>query len=155
MDRPTRKLKGDHMRPAVETDFAPGQLEAAAADMARILEQEPELSDFGYGLSGAEKTPEERRARFETNRQSIREPRSLAQFLAACRWLSQFAKIKTLNKRGTSYGLKHVAEREIGYCTNGVFIAAAIAEGFRVRREGRSPNAVFNISTTAWKKRNR
>jgi hypothetical protein len=140
-------------RPAVETDFTPDQIAAAAAAMDRVLEQEPELSDFGYGFSGAEKTPEERRARFETNRQSIREPRSLAQFLTAREWLRQFAKIKSLNKRGISYGLKHVAAHDMGYCTNGVFIAAAIAEGFRVRREGRSPNAVFNISTAAWRRR--
>jgi hypothetical protein len=141
------------MRPADETDFTPSQLEAAAVAMARILEQEPELSDFGYGLSDSEKTHEERAAEFHRNRQSIREPDSLAQFLAACRWLSQFAKTKSLNRRGTSYGLKHIAERDIGYITNGVFIAAAIAEGFRVRREGRrSPNAVFKISTTAWRR---
>jgi hypothetical protein len=141
-------------RPAVEADFTPDQIAVAAADMARILEREPELSDFGYGLSDFEKTPEERRARFEKDRQAIREPDSLVQFLTACRWLGQFAKIKVLNKRGTSYGLKHIAEKEIGYVTNGVFIAAAIAEGFRVRREGRrSPNAVLNISTTAWKRR--
>jgi hypothetical protein len=73
--------------------------------MARILEQEPELSDFGYGRSGFENIPEERRARFETNRQLIREPRSLVQFLAARQWLRQFAKTKSLNRRGTSYGL--------------------------------------------------
>jgi hypothetical protein len=143
------------VRPAVETDFTPAQIAAAVIAMERILEREPELSDFGYGLSDFQSTHEERVATFKTNRQLIREPRSLAQFLAACRWLGQFAKIKSFNKRGTSYGLKHIAERDIGYVTNGVFIAAAIAEGFRVRREGRSPNAVFNISTTAWKKRNR
>jgi hypothetical protein len=94
------------MRPAVETDFTPDQVAAAAADMARILEQEPELSDLGYSLLDFGPTYQARRARFETNRQSIREPRSLAQFLAARGWLRQFAKIKSFNKRGTSYGLK-------------------------------------------------
>jgi len=54
--------------------------------------------------------------------------RSLAQFIVARRWLSQFGKLKSLNKRGSSYGLKHVAAHDIGYVTNGVFIAAAIAE---------------------------
>ena len=137
------------MRPADETDFTPDQLEAAAAAMDRILEREPELSDFGFGL-GSENTPEERVATFKTNRQLIREPRSLAQFLAACRWLGQFAKIKSFNKRGTSYGLKHVAAHDIGYITDGVFIAAAIAEGFRVpswlhdRRVNRLDEAHFD-----------
>jgi hypothetical protein len=66
-------------------------------------------------------------------------------------WLRQFNKTKTLNKRsGTSYGLKHVAEEDIGYITNGVFIAAAIAEGFRVKRcSDNSPNGRLNISKAA------
>jgi hypothetical protein len=65
----------------------------------------------------------------------------LAAFTAARAWLRQFSKLKRVNQRGTSYG----------YITNGVFIAAAIAEGYRVRRtRGGSPNAWFNISTKAW-----
>jgi hypothetical protein len=45
-------------------------------------------------------------------------------------------------------------ERDIDYVTNGVFIAAAIAEGFCVRRiSGNNPNARFNISSAAWKGR--
>jgi hypothetical protein len=72
--------------------------------------------------------------------------------MAARGWLSQFAKIRALNRRGTSYGLKHWAEDDIGYVTNGVFIAAAIAEGFTVHCvEFGSPNAWFNISTEAWR----
>jgi hypothetical protein len=76
------------------------------------------------------------------NRDLIREPRSLAQFMAARGWLRRFSKIKAVNRCGTSYGLKHVAEDDIGYVTNGCFIAAAIAEGFTVRCvEFGSPNA--------------
>ena len=44
-----------------------------------------------------------------------------------------------------------VAEREIGYITNGVFIAAAIAEGFVVRRVKGTPNARIGISRAAWR----
>ena len=45
-----------------------------------------------------------------------------------------------------------MAEDEIGYSANGCFIAAAIAEGFAVRRtDYDSPNAWFNISTEAWR----
>jgi hypothetical protein len=65
--------------------------------------------------------------------------------------LRQFAKMKTLNQRGTSYRLKHVAEEDIGYITNGVLIAAAIAEGFRVERQEESPNALLNIASAAWR----
>ena len=82
----------------------------------------------------------------------MRAPRPLAQFIAARGWLRRFNKIKALNRRGTSYGLKHCAQDDIGYVTNGCFIAAAIAEGFTVRRsQPDSPNALFNISIEAWR----
>ena len=65
--------------------------------------------------------------------------------------MRRHGKRKTLNKRGTSYGLKHVCEKDIGYITNGVFIAAAIAEEFWVKRcDWSSPNAWLNITTSAW-----
>jgi hypothetical protein len=142
------------IRPRNEDDFTPAELASAAIDMDRVLEREPLLGDFGFGVwDPRSKTPEERAADLRLNREYIREPRSLAQFMAARGWLRQFRKIKALNRRGTSYGLKHDAEDDIGYVTNGCFIAAAIAEGFTVRRAGAygdSPNAWFNISTEAW-----
>jgi hypothetical protein len=38
-------------QPADEADLPPHELAAAAAEMERILEQEPHLSDFGFGLA--------------------------------------------------------------------------------------------------------
>jgi|SRR5262249_4821815 len=136
--------------PADETDLPSDEITAAAIEMERILEQHPQLSDFGFGLAEFYKTHAERVAKFREDRETIRGPRSLAEFTVARGWLRQFAKLKSFNKRGTSYGLKHVAEHDIGYVTNGAFIAAAIAEGFEVQREGSSPNALFNISSAAW-----
>ena len=143
----------NEVRPRTADDYSPAELAAAAIDMERVLEREPQLGDFGFGVyAPRSKAPEERAAELYRDRESIREPRSLAQFLAARGWLRQFSKIKSLNRCGTSYGLKHVAEDDIGYVTNGVFIAAAIAEGFTVRCvDPGSPNAWFNISTEAWR----
>ena len=76
---------------------------------------------------------------------------SLDKFVAGRRWRRRFKKTKRPRGYGTSYGLKHVAEREIGYITNGVFIAAAIAEGFVVRRVKGTPNARIGISRAAWR----
>jgi hypothetical protein len=129
-----RENKSNGPPPRVEVDFTPEQIAAASVDMERILEQEPELSDYGYGNGGFSKTPEERAVRFQENLKLIREPRLLAQFLAARRWLRRFSKLKSFNKRGTSYGLKHVAAHDMGYVTNGVFIAAAIARGQQPQR---------------------
>jgi hypothetical protein len=140
--------------PADETDFTAAEIAAAAVHMERILGAEPQLGDFGFGVFDPQsKSSEERAEDLRKNREWIREPDSLAQFLASRAWLRQFAKLENLNRRGTSYGLKHVAEEDIGYVTNGVFIAAAIAESFHVQRVHSShPNAWFNISSDAWKR---
>lgn len=131
--------------------MTPAEIATAASDMAAVLEREPQLSDFGFGVfDPRSKTSAERAAELSRKRDSIREPRSLASFTAARRWLNQFGKIKAINKRGSSYGLKHVAEHDIGYIANGVFIAAAIAEGFTVQRAEGGPNAWLNISSKAW-----
>jgi hypothetical protein len=135
--------------PASEQDMTPAEIAAADAAMADVLEREPVLSDNGF------KHGDIKEAEFLNWREDIRRPASPAGFMVARGWLKQFGKIKALNKRGSSYGLKHVAARDIGYVTNGVFIAAAIAEGFIVRRAGAfgdSPNAWFNISAKAWRR---
>ena len=143
------------VRPRTEDDLTPAELAAAAIDMDRVLEREPQLGDFGFGVwDSRRKTRAERTAELRRDRESMLEPRSLAEFTAAREWLRRFKKIKNLNRGGTSYGLKHVAEDEIGYSANGCFIAAAIAEGFAVRRtDYDSPNAWFNISRfSAWRR---
>lgn len=140
--------------PAMPEDYTPEELAAAAAAMARVLAEQPELGSFGFGVFLAQdKTPAQREAELRAHRQQIVEPASLAQFLAARNWLRQFSKRQSINRTGTSYGLKHVAEHDIGYATNGAFIAAAIAEEFRVLRAGpMSPNAFLAISARAWER---
>ena len=140
------------IRPRNANDYSPAELAAAAIEMDRVLEREPLLSDNGFKRLRGRRSLAEHEAEFVRWRESIRESRSLAQFIAARGWLRQFSKIKTLNRRGTSYGLKHCAEDDIGYVTNGCFIAAGLAEGFIARCvEFGSPNAWFNISTEAWR----
>jgi hypothetical protein len=116
-----------------------------------VLAEHPELQPFGFGaFNSRRKTAEQIRAEIEEGRASILLPHSLDEFEAARGWLRQFPKTARMARKGTSYGLKHVAEDTIGYCTNGVFIAAAIAEGFAVKRMAGSPNAWINISLKAW-----
>ena len=65
-------------------------------------------------------------------------------FASARQWIQRRLRpIQSFNERRTSYGLKHICEAEIGYLTNGTFVAAMIACGYRVRRDG--ANAVFNV----------
>jgi hypothetical protein len=112
--------------------------------MQDIMRREPELTDFGFGLfDGRKRTEDEYETEFKRNRKIMLEPRSLEQFERARLWLRRQRKIKHMNLSRSSYGLKHIAEPDIGYVTNGIFIAAAIAEGFRIYADG--PNARFNI----------
>jgi hypothetical protein len=65
---------------------------------------------------------------------------------ATVEWLQTHIRpIKTINLNHTSYGLKHIAEREIGYIPNGVFVAAAIIAGYRYRRIDH-PKVAFGMS---------
>jgi hypothetical protein len=117
------------------------------SDMRAVMERCPDLTDFGLGVSS--------RQIFNVERAKLLEDRSLAQFTLARRWLGKFSKIRAHNSIGTSYGLKHVAGPDIGYVTNGVFIAAALAEGFSIKPDhSGSPNARFNISSKAFSRPN-
>src|SRR3954447_23853076 len=117
----------------------------------QIMRDYPDLSDFGFEVFDARgKTPKQRASELAKNRTKMLKPRSLEQFQLARRWLRQFTKVGKSSKLGTSDNLKHLAERDIGYVTNGMFIAAAIAEGFKIEREWDSPNPRFNISSKAF-----
>jgi hypothetical protein len=117
------------------------------------MAREPELTPNGFGVSaffGERTRPGWRAETLRQEREKLRE--QLRSFVAARAWLRRFPRLKRVNRRrGTCYGLKHVAEREIGYVTNGAFIAAAIAEGFVVRRIKHSVNARIGISNSAWR----
>jgi len=105
-------------------------------------ERKPKLIDgaylYGFGLCSqkCDRTPPDRRE------------------ISVCkRWLRRHAAPQEkLNPRTNSYGLKHEVERERldkpgvdYYVSNGAFIAAAIALGYRCKRIGDSPNGLFNM----------
>jgi hypothetical protein len=73
------------------------------------------------------------------------------EFAGACVLLEGMEKIKAINRRYSSYGLKHLFEKKTGYIPNGIFIAAAIHCGFRYKAYGNSPNPCFNISNASLK----
>jgi hypothetical protein len=125
----------------------------AAASVQAAIDLFPDLTDFGFGVFDAYRlTPTQRQEQFRKSRADMFARRSLEDFVRAKRWLSAQTKTKNINSgAGSSYYLKHVAEEDIGYTTNGIFIAAAAAAGFTVercrRRDDESPNAFFNISS--------
>lgn len=64
-------------------------------------------------------------------------------------WIEEnLSPIKTFNSYYTSYGLKHLVERDIdgdGYFTNGEFKGAMLKSGYKVKDEAEQ-NWIFNIS---------
>ncbi|HSC11194.1 MAG TPA: hypothetical protein VLC97_09495 [Rhodanobacteraceae bacterium] len=123
--------------------------------LRRILADHPDLSDYGLGKAVSFRwTKAQVEEHFAKSRESIAV--NIERFRATRDWLRGIAKIKTINPKRSSYGMKHIAEAEIGYITNGVFIAAALSLGFTMRRYPGSPNPSFNISersiTDAWRR---
>lgn len=122
----------------------------ALAGVRRAMDLEPELSGFGYRVprdrSG---TAEEAETRFLASRAEMLSQHSVDEFIRAAEFLSKFGRRKSVNRKRTSYGLKHDAERAAGdYVANGMMIAAALAMGFSAERtHSGSPNAHFNISS--------
>lgn len=113
-------------------------------DIAGVMKEVRDLNSFGIGLyeNGRGLSAEQKAAKLKAGQDELLS--MTKECTAICEWLSDKAKIKTINKRHTSYGLKHMAEKEIGYITNGAFICAAVFCGFDFRVSG--PNAHFNIS---------
>lgn len=119
-----------------------------AITMARI----PSLNDFGIGLYAEDrkKPIEVRQAIMKAERETL--VASVERIGHVVDWLqAHVAPIKTLSSWRTSYGNKHIAEGDIGYITNGVFIAAAIIAGYPYRINWGSPNVSFGMSERSLK----
>jgi hypothetical protein len=77
------------------------------------------------------------------------------EFNAICNFLDKNIKhIKSINYNSTSYGYKHILEDNINhYVTNGLFIAAALACGYKMKYKlDYGPNAFFAMSQKDWSK---
>jgi hypothetical protein len=116
-----------------------------ANDIQAVMKRIPQLTAFGIGTFKEGDTAEFHRGQEELLA-------SVEQCTKVCEWLSRLDKQKTINTRRSSYGLKHLAERAVGYVANGVFIAAAVHCGFPYRLSPGSPNVCFGISERSVKR---
>ena len=117
--------------------------------VAVVMAEEPLLNDFGIGLyDGHRRKPREERQRiFAKDRRDLRS--NLDDVEWTVDWLAaNIAPIKTINRRRSSYGLKHIAEKQSprGYITNGAFIAAAMIAGYAYTIPLGSANVHFGMS---------
>lgn len=120
-------------------------------DLRKAFEVEPTLTDFGMGIYQQKRyKPDEAACKIEADRADIlTNDRFLRMFQVCCAWLSLCKTRKTTNRKvGTSYALKHRAERYFGeYVTNGAFIAAVIHMGIPYKTFPNFPNIEVALSS--------
>lgn len=121
-------------------------------DIQNAIKKLPRLTYNGVTYNRKLLPRQEFEEKFSKDRERLLN--STQTFLDVCNWLSDVKKIKTINRNHTSYGLKHIVEKDIGYVSNGVFIAAAIHCGFDFKHDD-SPNVMFNMSEKSIKEKDR
>lgn len=132
--------------------------------LAEVMQERKSLTAFGMGICGCPDSTEATLSNLASKPRFAAEygPRvaefvkERAELVAAVDdigwtvdWLRQHIEpTKAVNRRRSSYGLKHVAERHSPkrYLTNGVFIAAALIAGYRAEFVWNSPNVFFAMS---------
>jgi hypothetical protein len=137
------------------TDAAAGRFGREV--IKRVLEQIPELKANGMAAPA-------QRLGYQINYKNA-EPHLLTfdgirQFNLAIEFLMMLDRTRAINRSaGSSYGLKHAAERYFrthghanSYISNGALIAAAHHCGFRFKRcDPQSPNVFLNVSRKSLK----
>lgn len=137
-----------------------------------VIEAEPRLSHWGYGVGRPKRKPngkwenaKEHHARFLMEREQLLSDGPVEEFLRSLVLVQRIAPIKTINRRSGSYGLKHRAENLkctypggslLGpdYVANGSLIVAAVHAGFAYKTciddlGYEDVNVAFNMSQTS------
>jgi len=129
--------------------------ERAKSLIEKVMKNYPELAANGFGTYDDQQRhwvrPEGNPVKFASDRARMTSPQCVEAFRKSCDWLQKIEKIKNPNtKVGSSYTLKHKVEAyfkaEGTYVPNGMFIAAAVANGFSIKRPLNSPNVFINAS---------
>lgn len=139
------------MNTSIGREFATNSI--TDEDICAIMRDHPTLGAHGFGCFGQYHRDYhgDLKAELRKNREEL--VGSVEQCSNVCKWLSSVAKSKTINKRHSSYSLKHYFERHCKQysCSNGAFIAAAIHLGFDWVRDGSA--AYFNFDQTSLDRR--
>jgi hypothetical protein len=149
-ERGGEHLPADVLTQAVLRTKRGGEL----SEIAAVLALQPELSANGFRAFFPRLSREEEADAFQASRAAMTQARYVEQFARAVTFLSTKQKATTVSRKRTSYGYKHDAERfhkaadpdGNPYVANGMFIAAALHLGFKIKRDGMSPNAFINIA---------
>jgi hypothetical protein len=113
-------------------------------EIAAVMDRVPNLGAHGIGIfdSHLKRTRWEWTAAMDAERECLLSSEDDCSRVQ--RWLVGLEPVQTPNF--SSYYLKHLAEKNIGYVTNGAFIAAAIHSGFPYRVIPLSANVDIGVS---------
>jgi hypothetical protein len=115
-----------------------------AFNLATVMDQHPDLSDYGIGVyDAAHKSPADQAAELAKSRATLAASDDDVQWVA--KWLiEEISPIATPTV--SSYAMKHVMERATGkYVSNGAFIAGALVAGYAMTYTD-DPNPLFGMS---------
>lgn len=120
--------------------FSPEELQKAEGILSNLLAKYPLLHPAGWATHSYYVYPGFSERDVVAEREAM--PKQHAgQFLKACLWIKENMEPSArFCKDISSYGLKHIAEEEIGYIMNGTFIAAAIHCGVDFAPIDKSPD---------------
>jgi hypothetical protein len=127
------------------------QFESLKAQINAVLDANPDLTEDGVGA------PDDRFRWSLADTKDFRDSRErlcrvdLGLLARAVDWLNTWPRTKHVNSRfqQSSYGLKHVFEREAGeYIANGEFILAGLIAGLQMQRHPNNLNVHFNLSSS-------
>jgi hypothetical protein len=115
--------------------------------LKEILDSYSNLGDFGFVVRSRGMTDAQYAQKLHEERSRLM--RSTAEIDEACKWIqANLEPSAKINRGANSYGIKHYAEKEAGYTSNGCFIAAALMCGYECQQcAPDSPNAYFNVTT--------
>lgn len=114
--------------------------------LAITMKEEPALNAIGISFPfDSSLSLSQRQVKFKEAREELKN--SFPEIDKIASWFQDnIVPIKTIDRSRTSYRLKHIVERQIGYITNGQFIAAAIICGYPYKAIYGSPNVYFGMS---------
>ena len=129
--------------------FSPEEIQEAARSIKSLLDKYPLLNSSGWArpIFYADRSRPLREVLADREKMPEQHAES---FLLACDWIRRnMSPSSEVCNRMSSYGLKHIAEEEIGYVRNGTFIAAALHCGLDFVPENEDPdpqNLCFKFS---------
>lgn len=121
-------------------------MKVTVAAVEKLMTEYPELNDAGllFVRKSKNQSDDDYRERNEDVRKRLTGAGCLAEIDKCATWINQnISPIQGFNTKHTSYGLKHIAEKECRYISNGSFIVAALLCGYKCSIQ-RNPH--FNMS---------